>query len=574
MASVSVPRLVDYTGTEIPLPGPPQPPATRVVPTGVDAEATDRYRLYPSRDLRPWTIVEILEEADAGDPYRLIELEEEMVEKDGKIEAILGARTKSIQGLDWEVAPPKLTAANQDADEKANEIAGFCEEALRGVEFVELVGDLMDAVGKPFAVDWITWGTDSGGRIVPQLFSRIPTKHIRWAFKSDEVRVFDPMKPNMNSTGDWGEPLPPYSTVRAIDMTRRDHPTRAGVLRTLVWPYFFKVTVVKDMVAYGERFGLPPRVLKIDEADFDNTERYTKFRSAMKDFAQDLSAVVSKNTELDVKVVATRDGVEVFGAQIDYFDKWMAWKVLGHELTSQSSPGQGQLGITAAMDVRQDIREADCRWLSGIIKRDIFTPMVGWNFGWDAVAQHLVPSLWFDVELPRDMNAESTVTDRILRLFPSLTASRQQIREDYGIAAPVGEEEEDDVLRPVQATAVPSFGGGTDGEEDGGDEEDRSEGPRDMPERIMADAGRPASSGAKQAAVDKLASRGIRSAAPLAEAWLSKIRAALRQAVADGLTLAQAQRRIVELYPELKVADLEQTLREQILLVRLHGRNS
>lgn len=585
MAAASAPRLYDHTGTEIPLQSPP-PSSAVVVPTGVDEDFHDRYRLYPSKNLKPNTIVQILEEADAGDPYRLIELEEEMVEKDGKIESILKSRTSSVLGLKWDVMPPKLRLADQGSEAKAAEIARFCYQALDSCEFSELVADLMDAVGKPFAVDWITWGQDDAGRVVPKLFSRIPTKHLRWAFSSDEIRVFQPSQPGNFTGGEWGEPLPAYQTIRAIDMSRRDHPTRAGVLRTLIWPYLFKLTIIKDMVAYGERSGLPPRVLRIDDQDFDNAERYQKFRIAMRDFKQDLSAVISKNAELDIKVVATKDGVEVFVGQVAYFDKWMAWKVLGHELTSQSSPGQGQLGITAAMDVRQDIKEGDCRWLAGIIKRDLLTPIVGWNFGWDAVAQHLVPTLQFDVELPKDLNSGSQVLDRIVRAFPKLPVSKQWLRDEYGIPAPVGEEEgtpQDDIL--LSGWGGTGAAGGATGAPDPNANPPGS--PADpgtvnaAPARAFELAGplritfadEPLTPKQAQEPIDELVRRGTASAQTTSEAWARKLREILQSSAKDGLTFEQTKRRIVDAYPELAVEDLDRTLREQRLLSRLAGRN-
>jgi phage gp29-like protein len=580
MATASAPRLYDATGTEIPLPGPQEPPSGTVSP-GVNGAASDRFRLYPSRNLTPESIVQILEEADAGDPYRLIELIEEITEKDGKVEAVIKARSQSMQGMEWNILQPKLRLADQASEDKAKEIALFCEQALRSTEFSELIGDLMDGVSKPFAVDWITWGQDSLGKYVPTQFSRINPKHLRWSFADDSLRVFDPVRPSIGKGGDWGEPLAPYTTIRAIDLSRRDHPTRAGIGRTLIWPVFFKLTIVKDMVGYGERAGIPPRVLRIDQVDFDNPERYEKFRRAMMEFRHDLSAVISKNAELDIKVIASKDGVEVFTSQIDIFDKWIAWKVLGHELTSQSSPGQGQLGITAAMEVRQDIKEADCRWIAGIIKRDVLTPMVGWNFGWDAVQQHLVPNLWFDVELPRDITAESQVVDRIATRFPNLTFSKQQIRENFGIAAPLGEDQieaEDDVLRPSAGGSPAAVGASGAGDPSSPPAEGPDAAPGSVNSRSGAastlSASEPQSPEKKQIPVDAAVVKGAETGQPVAEKWEREIRDVLRQCQAEGLTFAQTADRVRGLYPALAVKGFEKDLRQWLFLCRLHGRNS
>lgn len=577
----TVPVLYDASGQQVRLEAPPQlarPPEAALPDT------TDRWRMYPSRRLTPEAIAAILETADAGDPYELIELEEEMVEKDGKIEAILKSRVSAILGLQWDIVAPKL----DDLEEKdlAEEIAAFAYQALNAANVSGLVGHLMDAVGKPFAVDWIYWGKDRAGRIVPDRFQRIPTKHIRWAYNSNDLRLYVAARPGNFTGGEWGEPIPPYQTVRAIDLSRQDDPTRAGVLRTLVWPYWFKMLTIKRMAAYGERYGLPPRVLKIDDSDFDNPERYTKFRNSMRAFGEDLSAVISRNADLEIDAIASADGIAVFTDSIAYFDKWMAWKVLGHELTSQSSPGQGQLGITAAMDVRQDILEGDCRWMSENIKRDVLTPMVGWNFGWDAVNAGLVPDVQFDYELPTDLSASSAVLERVSKLFPTLEVSKQWVRDTYGIPAPVGvEEEQDDVLLPKVATPpIGAAPGAPTGEPMPLDMPDPGEPPdpasTDMPDMPADAAAIPrafaastAPTNPSQDPIDRLASKGVRIGTTINDSWARKLRQVLKTAQSEGLTLAQTRARVVAAYPDLDANELDRNIREQLILSRLWGRN-
>lgn len=574
-STASAPRLFDHTGTEIPLPGPPTPPVG-IVLDGVESDFRDRYRNYPSRQLTPNRIVQILEQADAGNPFELVELLEEMLEKDPKLASVFQTRTSSILGLAYEVAPPKLDGDISNDKAMADEIAQFCYRMLDSCNFPELIADMTDAICKPYAVDWIDWGEDRNGKIVPIQFLRIPPTHIRWAFYEQAIYVYDPYTPDINldaaHAGEFGAPLPPYQTVRALYQQKRDNPTRAGIGRTLIWPYLFKVTVLKDMVTYADRFGLPPRILRIDQSDFDNAERYQKFRQAMRDFGSDLSGVISKNAELDVKVVATHDGISVFINQIDYFDKLMAWAVLGHELSSQSSPrGGGQLGITAALQVRQDILEGDCEWIAETVKRDIFTPIVGWNYGWDKT--YLTPNLQFKYEPPRDLRADADILASIFTTFPDLTVSEQAVRDQFGIPEPIVEADNEDELKPRQG----GTGGGGPAPTSPSIKPDGNEGNQPLGVNSTRRGGGVLAASKKailreQAPVDVLTERSVAAAVGTTKAWAEKIAGVLRKAMDDGETAHQARLRVIAAFPDLPTEGMRETLRQGFVLARLHGR--
>jgi phage gp29-like protein len=573
--------LYDATGTQVPLPGAPTPPTSSGIPEGIDQTYRDRFRGYPSRNLTPAKIINILQNADAGWPLEWIELCEEIVEKDPKIGSVLHTRTAAVLGLYYEIQPPKLDDIDTTEDPQAQEIARFCDQALLASNFTDLVGDLLDAVGKPFAVDWVDWKLNRDGKVVPQRFRRIPTKHIHWSFDSDTIRVYDPYAQVAGVGGNLGLPLPPYTTVRAVYNTRHDHPTRAGLLRSLVWYYLFKITGLKDLVAYSDRYGMPLRVLFLDDADYKNPAIYNEMRASLAHMGTDASGVLSKNSVLQIEKMAEAGGAGVFKELIDYMDKAIAQLVLGHELSSQGSAGGGLLGISAALQVRQDILEADCNFISSTIKRDVLTPLVGWNFGWDAVEQGLVPNLTYNYEPPKDLVAQANVMSVVAATFPDLPFSKQQIRDEYGFDEPLGEDTnplnqspEDDVLMPggivsdqaagIKAPKSPDPARGTP------EVSINSLASRRMKRRRMPSKYSPA----RQKAVDRLAKKGIKTGHDVAASWGSQLRQLLRDSAAEGVSLLDVRNRIVKAYPDLDAAALEQTLREQMVLVRLFGRQS
>ena len=130
------------------------------------AQVTDKYSEYPSDGLTPVKLAEILREADAGDVLRQMELFEEMEEKDPHLFSQLQTRKNAVTGLDFEIIP-------FSDDPRDKEIADFIEEQLNGIEsFEDVETDLLDAIGKGFAVSEIMWGYDEGHVVVREIKSR------------------------------------------------------------------------------------------------------------------------------------------------------------------------------------------------------------------------------------------------------------------------------------------------------------------------------------------------------------------------------------------------------------------
>ena len=146
------------------------------------AQVTDKYSEYPSNGLTPVKLAEIFKEADAGDVLRQMELFEEMEEKDPHLFSQLQTRKNAVTGLDFEIIP-------FSDDPRDKEIADFIEEQINGIESLEDVEtDLLDAIGKGFAVSEIMWGYDEGHVVVREIKSR-HQKRFFWDSLDDSFKV-------------------------------------------------------------------------------------------------------------------------------------------------------------------------------------------------------------------------------------------------------------------------------------------------------------------------------------------------------------------------------------------------
>ena len=186
------------------------------------AQVTDKYSEYPSNGLTPVKLAEIFKEADAGDVLRQMELFEEMEEKDPHLFSQLQTRKNAVTGLDYEVIP------FDSDDPRDKEIAEFVEAQLGGIEgFEDIMLDLLDAIGKGFAVSEIMWGYDEGHVVVREIKSR-HQKRFFWDSLDDSFKVRTKDAPE-------GILLPTNKFIVHRYKARSGHTSRAGILRVVAW---------------------------------------------------------------------------------------------------------------------------------------------------------------------------------------------------------------------------------------------------------------------------------------------------------------------------------------------------
>ena len=207
------------------------------------AQVSDKYSEYPSNGLTPVKLAEIFREADAGDVLRQMELFEEMEEKDPHLFSQLQTRKNAVTGLDFEVIP----FGDEPLDK---EIADFIEEQLNGIEsFEDVENDLLDAIGKGFAVSEILWGYDEGHVVVQDIKTR-HQKRFFWDTLDDSFKVRTKDAPE-------GILLPANKFIVHKYKARSGHTSRAGILRVVAWMYLFKNYDLKDWAIVLEALTQP-----------------------------------------------------------------------------------------------------------------------------------------------------------------------------------------------------------------------------------------------------------------------------------------------------------------------------
>ena len=147
----------------------------------------ERWSTYPSVGLTPNRLAEIFREADLGDVYRQMELFEEMEEKDAHLASLLQTRKLAVLSKDYEILPYSKNPEDQA-------IAEFVGEVVYGIaNLEEALLDLLDGIGKGFALSEIIWDLQGGRARVAEL-KWIPQKKVTFR-ESLGPRLLTPKAP-------------------------------------------------------------------------------------------------------------------------------------------------------------------------------------------------------------------------------------------------------------------------------------------------------------------------------------------------------------------------------------------
>jgi len=373
----------------------------------------ERWSSYPSAGLTPNRLAEIFREADQGNVYRQMELFEEMEEKDAHLTAILQTRKIAVLGKDYEVLP----YAGTPEDERMAAAVGEMVYGIPNLE--EALLDLLDAIGKGFALSELIWEVRGGQARVAEL---------RW-ISQKKVTFGEDGKPRLlTAEAGWEGVTPPlWKVIYHRYKARSGQATRAGVLRVVGWMYLLKNFALKDWAAFNEVFGMPLRLGKYDTtASPADREALVQ---AIRNLGSDAAGVISKATEIEfIEATSRSGGANPYQLMAEFCNREMSKAILGQTLTTDTA---GSTGTYAAArvhaQVRRDLVEADAQALAATLREQLLRPLVGFNFGWDKPA----PWFRFRFEEEEDLKALSVVYRNLAAIGAPL--DMEHVAERFGI---------------------------------------------------------------------------------------------------------------------------------------------
>ncbi len=374
----------------------------------------DRWSFYPSVGLTPGGLGAIFREADLGAVRSQMELFEEMEEKDAHLASLLQTRKQSVLSLDYEVLPYADTP-------KDRQIAEAVGEMVFGIPDLESAClDLLDAIGKGFALMEIIWGVDR---------QRARVEALQWVHQKNLTFVEDLNPRLLTADGPWqGVPLPPWKVIYHRYKAKSGYDTRAGVLRVVGYMYLLKNYSLKDWVAFNEVFGMPLRLGKYDPASTPADRE--NLVQAVRNLGTDAAGIISKNTEIQFVEATNRSSgnSNPFQVLADFCNREMSKAILGQTLTSDTTGSKGTYAAAKVHDqVRRELVVADAQSLAQTLREQLLRPLVGFYFGWDKP----VPWFRFRYEEGEDLKTLSEVYANLANM--GMPLSLEHVAERFGI---------------------------------------------------------------------------------------------------------------------------------------------
>lgn len=387
--------------------------------------------------LTPDKLATVLIGADQNDITSFLTLAEEMEERDLHYHSVLSTRKMAVSGLKGFV---EATSDEEKEVKIRDEIQTICDSEM----FSDMVTDIMDAIGKGFAVSEIIWDR-SGILWEPKSF--ITRDQRFFQFDNDtmsELRLRDE-KDLIN-----GIPLSPYKFIQHRPHIKTGIPIRGGLARLAVIAFMCKGYALKDWLSFAEVFGMPLRLGKYDTGA--TPAQKAALLSAVANIGTDAAAIIPQSMAIEfISTTGSSGGDKLFYGLADWLDKQVSKGVLGQTMTTDDGSSLSQARVHDS--VRKDIMMSDAKQLAATINRFIVKPYVDLNYGERKANQY--PKYRVQYEEPEDLESLSRSLPAFINL--GLRVEESVIRDKFGLPEP---EEGAKVLGSAPKNApFPGYGG-------------------------------------------------------------------------------------------------------------------
>jgi phage gp29-like protein len=389
----------------------------KLTPAAVSTQQTDspqaallhkEFDNHPSKGLTPAKLARIMLDAEQGDMIAQAELFMDMEEKDTHIGSELGKRKMAVKKLDWSLSPPR----NATATEKKNTRA--LEDLIRDeIDVGAIRLDMLDAIGHGYSCTELGWGRNTLGKWYPnQIEHRPPT----WFTSPLDNRNTLHLRDNSNF---YGVPLQPFGWIAHIHKTRSGYLARAGLHRSLVWPYLYKNYSVRDLAEFLEIYGLPIRLGKYP-ASAKDTEKNDLLRAVLS-IGHHAAGIIPDSMQIELQQVMASGNADSFMVMVNWSEGSVSKAILGGTLTSSTAAnGNRSLG-DVHNEVRLDIRDDDAGQVDETLSGQLVYPMAMLN---GLFADNRCPRWVSDTQEPDDL---ALFADAI----PKLVAVGVQVPKNY-----------------------------------------------------------------------------------------------------------------------------------------------
>lgn len=312
-------------------------------------QTSHRARFNPIRHLTPDTLVRMLDAFHTGELRSAALAWEAIEQRDDVVKAVATKRKKAIGRFGWDI---ETYDDSEEAARHKNALEFFyrhltaghaCDLNERG-GFSLLVRQMMDAVGKRYAVHEIVWQpvrAEAQAEGVPETLLTAQLRFVPLWFMENRTGALRFLESDTSTTG------------RPLEDDGWMVTTGDGLMEATAIAYLFKHLPLRDWLVYCERNGMPG-VRGVTDAAPDTPE-WEAAREAVRDFGAEFHALMSRGTEIEA-IDLRGTGELPYPALVDRMDKAIAtlWRGSSMGTVVDGGAGISLQGKETALIERED----------------------------------------------------------------------------------------------------------------------------------------------------------------------------------------------------------------------------
>ncbi|HSI84240.1 MAG TPA: DUF935 family protein [Candidatus Methylacidiphilales bacterium] len=385
-----------------------------------------RTRFNPLKQLTPERLSQYLDGFRAGTLKEMAYVMDVIEERDDIIRTVSMKRKKDVSRLPWSI----LTVESEDeggnarAEEHKKVLESFFnhltvtnaldENERGGVRL--LVRQMMDAVGKRYAVHEVVWKPQAK-RKAKDMVSTSDTGSLSaelrfvplWFFESETGRLR--FLPDDNAIA--GVPMDEGAWMVTVG---------DGVMVACSIAYMYKRLPMTDWLTYCERHGMP--LIRGKTSATPGSEEWERMEQAVANICADSAAVMSEGEVIEA-IDLKGSGELPYPAMVERMDRVLTSLWRGADLSTMSAgTGKGQ-GASVQAGETDLLLADDAEWISESINMSLVRQVIAQVFGEEPLA-------YFKITPPEPQNVDSDIKiDTFLEKYGA-RLSRRDALERYG----------------------------------------------------------------------------------------------------------------------------------------------
>jgi phage gp29-like protein len=405
------------------------------------------YADHPSRGLTPQLLAEILLEGEQFHFVRQTELWWDMLEKWGHLAADYGKRMRALLTLERRFIPPdNANRAERKATAFLNDICDSYfaqglpapEEAQDQPHLDSVILACADALGLGFSAQEIAWSR-AGSQWLPASITPRPQAWFRLDVEThSKIRLRD-----MSAEG---AVLRPGSWIlhKFRSMGGGGYVSRAGLVRSLAWPYLFCNYSIRDLAELIEIVGIPIFIGKHPATSKDSEKRL--LLRAVTEIAHRAGGIVPDSMSIEALLQGAGPSGEVHQRMIDWSEATCSKVITGQHHVGGKTASES----IERREIKADLTTTDARQIDQALTA----------FGWliltlnpegAGVDPRRTPRHTFDTTEAEDLKMLADALPKLIAVGGNF--SKAWLNEKTKIPAA---ESDDDRLMPLPPAIVPT----------------------------------------------------------------------------------------------------------------------